>query len=48
VYGEEFLAQVRTSTHSGNALASDNFIEKLEKRLGKVLRPLPVRRPKKK
>jgi REP-associated tyrosine transposase len=45
---EEFLAQVRTSTHRGNALAGDDFIEKLEKHLGKSLRPLPVGRPKKK
>jgi hypothetical protein len=30
--------------HRGNALAGDDFITKLEKRIGKNLRPLPTGR----
>jgi putative transposase len=36
---------IRRSTHTGRPLADDSFISKLEKSLGKRLRPLPLGRP---
>ena len=38
---------IRRSLHTGRPLASDSFLSKLEHRLGRRLRPLPVGRPKK-
>jgi len=46
--GEEFLARVRAVAYRGNALANDDFITRLEKRMGTTLRHMPVGRPKKK
>ena len=40
------LHQVRRSTHTGRPLAGDAFLAKLEKALGRRLRPLPVGRPR--
>ncbi len=40
--------RLRESTRSGLPFASPEFIEKLEARLGRRLRPRPMRRPKKK
>ncbi|HUV62764.1 MAG TPA: transposase [Sedimentisphaerales bacterium] len=42
------LARVRSSTHTGRPLGGDSFLSKLEKRLGRWVRPLPVGRPRKK
>jgi putative transposase len=41
------LRRVRLSTHTGRPLGSDIFISKLEKLLGRRVRPLPVGRPRK-
>jgi hypothetical protein len=38
---------IRHSTHTGRPLATDSVLSKLEHRLGRRLRPLPVGRPKK-
>jgi len=43
----EPLAALRLNTQTGCPLASDSFLSKLEHRLGRRLRPLPVGRPKK-
>ena len=43
---EEYLAQVRRATGSGRPFADDDFIARLEKHLGKELRPKSVGRPK--
>ena len=37
---------LRTNTHTGRPLGSDKFISKLERTLGKRLRPLPIGRPR--
>ena len=42
------LMDLRVNTHTGRPLGSDSFMSKLEKLLGRRLRPLPVGRPKKK
>jgi len=42
------LIYLRVNTHMGRPLGSDSFMSKLEKLLGRRLRPLPVGRPKKK
>ena len=42
------LARMRLSTHRGRPLGSDSFLSKLEHRLGRRLRPLPIGRPRKK
>jgi len=39
--------RLRSSTHTGRPLGSDSFVAKLERRLGRRLRPLPVGRPQK-
>jgi len=39
--------QMRRSTHTGRPLTSDRFLSKLEKSLGRRLRPLSVGRPRK-
>lgn len=44
---ESAVSAIRLSTHRGRPLASDGFLSKLELRLGRRLRPLPVGRPKK-
>ena len=41
------LGRVRLSTHTGRPLGSDSFLSKLEKLLGRRVRSLPVRRPRK-
>ena len=46
VDGDECNA-MRLATHRGRPLATDSFVSKLERRLGRRLRPLPVGRPKK-
>jgi len=45
---EEKLNKIRLSTHTGRPLATDSFISKLEKMLGRRVRPLPIGRPRKK
>ncbi|MBU0617220.1 MAG: transposase [Planctomycetes bacterium] len=40
--------RLRSHTHTGRPLGSDSFVAKLERRLGRRLRPLPVGRPRKK
>ena len=42
----DHLELIRAGTHSGRPLAGDSFLSKLEKLLGKRLRPLPAGRPK--
>jgi len=44
---KEVLRRLRTSTHTGRPLASDAFLAKVERALGRRLRPLPVGRPPK-
>ena len=41
----ELLKRMRTCTHRGRPLGSDSFVSKLEKLLGRRLRPLPEGRP---
>ena len=45
---EADLARLRRTTSRGRPLGSDRFIAKLERALGRRLRPLPVGRPRKK
>jgi len=40
--------RLRVWTHRGRPLGSDKFVAKLERALGRRLRPLPVGRPRKK
>jgi putative transposase len=42
------LAEIRTCTSTGRPLGSDSFISKVEKAVGRRLRPLPPGRPGKK
>jgi putative transposase len=44
----ELVARIRLSTHTGRPLATDRLLARLETRLGRRLRPLPVGRPSKK
>jgi putative transposase len=44
---EELAGRLRLSTHTGRPLATDSLLSKLEHKLGRRLRPLPVGRPKK-
>jgi len=44
---KETVAALCLNTHTGRPLASDAFLSKLEHKLGRRLRPLPVGRPKK-
>ncbi|MEE9293401.1 MAG: transposase [Phycisphaerae bacterium] len=44
---ESDLSAIRLSTHRGRPLATDAFLRRLERRLGRRLRPLPVGRPRK-
>jgi len=39
-------ARIRRSLHAGRPLATDRFLSKLERTLGRRLRPLPAGRPK--
>lgn len=41
------LFRLRSGTHTGRPLGSDSFLSKLERLLGRRVRPLPVGRPKK-
>ena len=43
---EAELSSIRLATHRGRPLGSDSFLSKLERRLGRRLRPLPIGRPK--
>jgi putative transposase len=43
----EVLCRLRTSTHTGRPLASDAFLAKVERAVGRRLRPLSVGRPPK-
>jgi putative transposase len=45
---ESEIATLRLNTQTGRPLGSDSFLSKLERKLGRRLRPLPVGRPKKK
>ena len=45
---ETKLARLRANTHTGRPLGSDSFLSKLEKLLGRRVRPLPVGRPARK
>ena len=45
---EAKLSRLRANTHTGRPLGTDSFISKLEKLLGRRVRPLPVGRPTKK
>lgn len=44
---KEMLAALRLHTQTGRPLVSDAFLSKLERTLGRRLRPLPVGRPRK-
>lgn len=44
---EDVARLIRTSTHTGRPLATDSILSKLEHKLGRRLRPLPVGRPTK-
>jgi len=43
----EFVHRLSSQTHRGRPLGSDSFLSKVEKLLGRRVRPLPVGRPKK-
>ncbi|MFH1615605.1 MAG: transposase [Planctomycetota bacterium] len=45
---ESQVMTLRRTTHTGRPLGSDSFLSKMEKLLGRRLRPLPVGRPRKK
>jgi putative transposase len=45
---DEQLSRIRLSTHTGRPLGTDGFLSKLEKMLGRRVRPLPIGRPRKK
>jgi putative transposase len=44
---EKELAGIRLATHRGRPLGGDSFMSKLERLVGRRLRPLPVGRPRK-
>ena len=44
---EIVVADVRRSALRGRALAGDSLLAKIERRLGRRLRPLPIGRPRK-
>jgi putative transposase len=44
----EQISRIRLSAHTGRPLGTDSFISKLEKMLGRRVRPLPIGRPQKK
>ena len=43
----DIAGRLRRSTHTGRPLATDGLLSKLEHRLGRRLRPLPIGRPRK-
>jgi len=43
----EEVSAIRSCTNRGRPLGSDSFLSKIEKTIGRRLRPLPVGRPKK-
>jgi putative transposase len=43
---DEQLSRIRLSTHTGRPLGTDSFLSKLEKMLGRRVRPLPIGRPR--
>jgi putative transposase len=43
---ENLIKRLRTSMRTGRPLASDRFLAKLESKLGRRLRPMPVGRPR--
>jgi putative transposase len=43
---ETALTALRLSTHTGRPLGADSFLSKIERAVGRRLRPLPVGRPK--
>jgi len=45
---ESEIGRLRLNTHTGRPLGSDSFLSKLERLLGRRVRPLPVGRPPKK
>lgn len=45
---ESAIQKLRLNTHTGRPLGSDSFLSKLERVLGRRVRPLPVGRPGKK
>jgi hypothetical protein len=45
---ESELGRLRANTHTGRPLGTDSFLSKLEKILGRRVRPLPVGGPTKK
>ncbi|MBN2271430.1 MAG: hypothetical protein JXN61_12500 [Sedimentisphaerales bacterium] len=45
---EADIGRIRVNTHTGRPLGSDSFLSKLERILGRRVRPLPVGRPMKK
>ena len=45
---ESEIGRLRLNTHTGRPLGSDSFLSKLERILGRRVRPLPVGRPPKK
>ena len=44
---DAFVSRLRGRTQTGRPLAADSWLSKLEKKLGRRLRPLPVGRPRK-
>jgi len=45
---ERIVERLRSNTHTGRPLGTDSFVSKLERKLGRRLRPLPLGRPKRK
>lgn len=44
---EKLINTIRLRTHTGRPLGTDSFISKVERLLGRRVRPLPIGRPKK-
>ena len=44
--GDDTLSAVRLNTHRGRPLGSDSFLSQIERLVGRLLRPLPVGRPR--
>jgi len=47
VLSDSDLGRLRLNTYTGRPLGSDSFMSKLERLLGRRVRPLPVGRPNK-
>ncbi len=41
------MSRIRLNTHTGRPLGTDSFLSKLEKLIGRRVRPLPIGRPRK-